>query len=386
MKYLIIYPFDPALGASGRKLDAAQSFEALHDMAGINYETVYLEDLVSVAERRQAGSIHKKLAGFLASRNSPVARTLAAVVAGLDATRKKQIDGVMIYALTSRPLVAGTVIALVKRVPFWIYDHRSYYAELIKQHKKPSWFHRFTLPRAAGVLAMSSRHKADIEATFPDIKATVLPILPFAKTAAHPAPNPRSIKTENSGLLMGAWTNWRQIKRLDVLVEAFRLFVEEKGEGHLIIAGPLPDCDANRAAKRIIGEAGLEDRVEFAGSLERPAIVQMAGKLDLAVISSQYESLGLPALEALTAGTPVVSTSCGGPEDFIKNGADGYVVPVDNPLAMAGAFTKFTDNRQNFLREEIAGRAAARFSMEEQALALAAVYGSGSTAQGPLLP
>jgi glycosyltransferase involved in cell wall biosynthesis len=302
---------------------------------------------------------------------------MAAVLAGLGAIQQDDIDAVMIYALTSPPVVAGTLIALAIRRPYWIYDHRSYYAELLKHGKGPSLFHSFAIPRARAIMAMSSRHKADISAVFPTTSPFVLPILPMPQPTAIAATTHAAVPRSSGQFLIGAWTNWRQIKRLDFLVEAFHAFARDRPEARLIVAGPLPDCDANRSAKQFLQEKMFNDRVDFVGPLSRSDITKLVNGLDLAAISSQYESLGLPALEALSAGTPVVTTDCGGPPEFIEVGFDGLVVPVDDAGAMAQAFVSIFENRAEFNREQIAARAVAQFSLSEQADTLAAVYRSG---------
>ena len=54
------------------------------------------------------------------------------------------------------------------------------------------------------------------------------------------------------------------------------------------------------------------------------------------VLPSRRESFGSVLVEALACGTPVVATSCGGPEDIVTD-AVGRLVPVENAEALAGA-------------------------------------------------
>jgi glycosyltransferase involved in cell wall biosynthesis len=46
------------------------------------------------------------------------------------------------------------------------------------------------------------------------------------------------------------------------------------------------------------------------------------------------ELLGLPLLESMSVGTPVISTDVGGMPEFIRDGVTGFVVPPSDPVAL----------------------------------------------------
>ena len=56
---------------------------------------------------------------------------------------------------------------------------------------------------------------------------------------------------------------------------------------------------------------------------------------DLFVIPSHQEGLCISALEAMACGVPVVSTRCGGPEDFVLPDRTGLLVPHQAPALAA---------------------------------------------------
>jgi glycosyltransferase involved in cell wall biosynthesis len=62
--------------------------------------------------------------------------------------------------------------------------------------------------------------------------------------------------------------------------------------------------------------------------------------VDVLVISSEQESFGLTAIEALAMETPVVATRCGGPEEILEDGVTGLLVPVKEPSALAESITR----------------------------------------------
>lgn len=56
---------------------------------------------------------------------------------------------------------------------------------------------------------------------------------------------------------------------------------------------------------------------------------------DCWLLPSTIEGFGMPGLEAAACGCPVVSTLCGGPEDYVKDGFNGYLVDVGDAEAIA---------------------------------------------------
>jgi glycosyltransferase involved in cell wall biosynthesis len=61
--------------------------------------------------------------------------------------------------------------------------------------------------------------------------------------------------------------------------------------------------------------------------------------LDVFVVPSHQEGLCIAALEAMACGCPVVSTRCGGPEEFVLNDETGFLVDAD-PVEMADAILR----------------------------------------------
>ena len=80
-------------------------------------------------------------------------------------------------------------------------------------------------------------------------------------------------------------------------------------------------------------EAG--ENVSFLGRVEDAA--GLMEWFDVLALPSHEEPFGLAAAEALAAGTPVVASRCGGPEEFIVSGVNGELVPVGDPPALAAA-------------------------------------------------
>jgi glycosyltransferase involved in cell wall biosynthesis len=87
---------------------------------------------------------------------------------------------------------------------------------------------------------------------------------------------------------------------------------------------------------------------------------------DVLVVSSIQESFGLAAMEALSVETPVVSTRCGGPQELLRDGIDGILVPVGAAQQMADAIIELLDDPAKARAYGQAGRESvlAKYSVE----------------------
>jgi glycosyltransferase involved in cell wall biosynthesis len=66
------------------------------------------------------------------------------------------------------------------------------------------------------------------------------------------------------------------------------------------------------------------------------------------VLSSRYEGLGNVLIEAMAAGTTLVSTNCpSGPCEILENGRLGHLVPVGDSESLAKAMLQALDNPMN---------------------------------------
>ncbi len=121
-------------------------------------------------------------------------------------------------------------------------------------------------------------------------------------------------------------------KDFPTLIQAFAE-VRRCRSARLMILGEGED---RAALETLVSQLGLKDDVALPGFRDN-AISYMAGSA-LFVLSSAWEGLPTVLVEALAAGTRVVSTDCpSGPREILQQGRLGSLVPVGNPAAMAEA-------------------------------------------------
>jgi glycosyltransferase involved in cell wall biosynthesis len=126
-------------------------------------------------------------------------------------------------------------------------------------------------------------------------------------------------------------------------VEGFALLGSD--DLRLVFAGP--DRGDGAAARAAAARRGLEERVEFKGHVPEEELAALYRGAACLVFPSRDEGFGLPLLEAMASGTPVVATRAGAlPE--IAGGAAILVEP-GNPVALAGGIERALADRERLV-------------------------------------
>jgi glycosyltransferase involved in cell wall biosynthesis len=115
-------------------------------------------------------------------------------------------------------------------------------------------------------------------------------------------------------------------------------------QGHEVSAVLIGDT-AGPAVIELVEKLGLGLHVTFMPGLSRPALRDCMQTLDVFVLPSHQEGLGISALEALACGVPVVSTRCGGPEEFVIPGVTGELAG-STPSEMADRIAAIISDRE----------------------------------------
>jgi glycosyltransferase involved in cell wall biosynthesis len=128
----------------------------------------------------------------------------------------------------------------------------------------------------------------------------------------------------------------------------------------LLVAG---DGGERSALERRARDLGLGERVRFLGAQPRRRVVELFRAADASILSSSWENFPHAVVEALAAGTPVLSTATGGVAEVVRDGVNGLLVEPDDPNAFAEMLRRFFGDGE--LRERL--RAAAAPSVEAYA-------------------
>lgn len=156
-------------------------------------------------------------------------------------------------------------------------------------------------------------------------------------------------------------------KGLDVLVRAFA----ELDDVDLVVAGPAGAATAEVAA--LIASLGVTNRVHLLGLVDDDALGALYRDALALCFPSRAEGFGLPVLEAMVAGCPVVATDLPVLREII--GGDGILVPPGDAIALSRALRDLLTN--DGMRAELARagpRRAAAYSWANTAAATVDAY------------
>ena len=139
----------------------------------------------------------------------------------------------------------------------------------------------------------------------------------------------RSGIAPNGELIIVHVSNFRRLKRVDDVVRVFDKIRAEKPAKLLLVGdGPRrPDIEKQ------VKELRLQDDVVFMGKSND--VVRVLCLADLFLLTSEHESFGLAALEAMASKTPVISSNAGGIPEVNIHGVSGFVSEVGDVDDMA---------------------------------------------------
>lgn len=169
--------------------------------------------------------------------------------------------------------------------------------------------------------------------------------------------------------VFAGWTGWRDIKRIDIAIDAFAKVHARFSQTCLIIAGPVP-----AGTQDMIQVRGLEESVLLTGSLNRQGIRELAHASDCCIVTSDHDPGNNSVLEAMAAGTPSIVTSCGGSESRITEPWLGETVEPGNADAFAEAMCRVLAHRDRFDRGRISDECRVRYSEMAFTKRLVAIY------------
>lgn len=133
---------------------------------------------------------------------------------------------------------------------------------------------------------------------------------------------------------------FQAFKNHATLLEAFARLAQDHPSSRLVLVGSGP---LRVRMEQLAGERGLAGKVLFLGEVPYRDLPGVYAAADVKVISSDYESFCFAALEAMSAGLPVLTTDCAWVPRLVADGA-GLVVPVGDAAALAAGLKKLADN------------------------------------------
>jgi glycosyltransferase involved in cell wall biosynthesis len=228
------------------------------------------------------------------------------------------------------PAYVGATLKRLLNIPMVVWPHGSDVlpGEFIRANARLERRLRTGLAAADLVIAQSEfLHREMLALRVPEDKIRRIPngvhVAAFQpRTSAPSVPSPYI-------LAMGSFS---PKKGFDVLLRAFASVAAEDTSIHLVMAGAGKEWPAYTA---LVRAHDLRDRVHFVGIVEGVCKIQLYQHCLFFVNSSRREPFAVVNLEALAAGKPLVATAVGGNVEVVSEGGNGFLVPPDDPEALA---------------------------------------------------
>jgi L-malate glycosyltransferase len=205
---------------------------------------------------------------------------------------------------------------------------------------------RFSIDQSDGVTAPSAFLAQATRDNFGTTRA--IEVIPNFVDTEHFSPG----VTPTDPLIVHS-SNFRPLKRVDDVLAIFER-VRRGRRCRLALLGDGPERPRIEAEVRA---RHLADDVTFLG--EQLDVVTTLRSAHAFLLPSETESFGLAALEALSCGVPVVATRAGGLPEVVREGEDGFLLPVGDVDAMAAAVGRIVDDPALHRRMSATARAGA---------------------------
>ncbi|MDP3730125.1 MAG: glycosyltransferase family 4 protein [Candidatus Omnitrophota bacterium] len=175
------------------------------------------------------------------------------------------------------------------------------------------------------------------------------------------------------GVVVGTMGRLSSVKGQKFLVEAMKEVVSKSKDARCLIIGSGRE---EAALKDLAKSLGLETRVIFTGAAYMDIPLYLAC-MDIFVLPSIEEGLGLALLEAMSLGRPCVASATGGIRDIVNDGVNGILTPVGDSNAIANAVLRILNDKPlaKNISESSRDFVRGRFSIEAMADKMIDLYG-----------
>jgi len=198
----------------------------------------------------------------------------------------------------------------------------------------------FSINESDGVTAVSEDLRQDTLDHF-DITTEIRVIPNFIDLERFKKQKKDHFKTAicpNGEKLIVHTSNFRKVKRVQDVLDVFNR-IRKIIPAKLLLVGDGPE---RYQMEELCRNCGTCDEIRFLGKLE--AVEEVLSVADLFLMTSEKESFGLAALEAMACEVPVISTNAGGLPELNIDGISGFVCDVGDTKTMAEKTIHILDN------------------------------------------
>jgi len=192
-----------------------------------------------------------------------------------------------------------------------------------------------------------------------------------------PEMNGRHIRAQfgipSDALVIGCVANVLPVKGYDVLIAAMAKVMKSSPSVHWLIVGR-DDSTYGTEIRNLAGRLHLVEWTHFAGF--QPDVRPYLAAMNLVVLPSRSEALGLALLEAMAMEKPVIASRVGGIPEIVEHGLTGLLVEPNDPDALAEALISLLEDpgRRYLMGQAGRQRVVAQFCLERTVAAMEQMY------------
>ncbi|OJU75128.1 MAG: N-acetyl-alpha-D-glucosaminyl L-malate synthase BshA [Bacteroidetes bacterium 47-18] len=154
----------------------------------------------------------------------------------------------------------------------------------------------------------------------------------------------KSVFAPNGEKILVHVSNFRKVKRVEDVIKIFEK-VNKVLPSKLLMIGDGPE---RQSAEETCRSLGICSDIRYLGKQEQ--LEEILSLSDLFLLTSEYESFGLAALEAMACGIPIITTNAGGLVEVNKDGYSGYLSDVGDVEKMAEDAISILNDEETLLR------------------------------------
>lgn len=261
--------------------------------------------------------------------------------------------------------IPAALLGKLYKIPVVLSEHFSEYAQnklrVIERIQA-----KFAISQATVVLCVSEVLKKKIKRFDKKEKFKVIPNVVVPKLF-YPINKKEKEENIKKILFVGLL---KENKGVHYLLQALAKLKSQRQDWHLDIIG---DGPTRKECEKLAIDLKIFKKITFHGLKNKADVASFMRKADLFVFSSFFETFSVVTAEALASGITVLITSCGGPEEFIKEDL-GLVVPTKDSESLCKGLNYMLNNLEKYDKYYISNYAYNLFNPEKVGKELKKIY------------
>ncbi len=218
------------------------------------------------------------------------------------------------------------------RRPYVLHIHGGLFAEFLHGLRGlRRWAAVSALRRAARIVVLSETWRTNLTREAAGLRISVI------ANAVEPGPSATTARAGSDIVFVG---DLSEVKRPEDLIVAYAALPSELRCKHALVLIGGGTAVRRRLLSGLVHRLGVQDHVQFAGTLPYETVRARLAQAALFVLPSRAEGMPLALLEAMRTGVPTVATRVGAVPEMAVDGAEALLVDPRRPEALSRAMRR----------------------------------------------